>query len=76
MDSGSKNTTPKKNVDQSSPGTDSKLDDVTDAPEAGEPREQGRSHGHIIDADGTIPTKPTGDTTDDAWESGRQDAVE
>ena len=90
-----------------------KLDDVSDAPESGEPREQGRTRGHVIDrsvetggsradrasapsrgsaarkgASGARTTRSTpkgpraaakrdqsGDTQNEAWESGRQDAV-
>ncbi|HSU69076.1 MAG TPA: hypothetical protein VLJ39_19490 [Tepidisphaeraceae bacterium] len=90
-----------------------KLDDVSDAPESGEPREQGRTRGHIIDtpaatggsraarpatpAKGSaarkggasaVTAKPmpkgpraraerdeSGDTENEAWESGRQKAV-
>ena len=82
-----------------------KLDDVSDAPESGEPREQGRSRGRVIDAGqtggarrsgqaGTASTraparKPasrdpraaaerdeSGNTRNEAWESGRQKAME
>lgn len=80
-----------------------KLDDVSDAPESGEPRAQGRSRGRIIDSDGTpagsqsqagsrrqpaagrrnSAADPTaaarrdesGDTANEAWESGRQKAM-
>jgi hypothetical protein len=80
-----------------------KLDDVSDAPESGEPRAQGRSRGRIIESDGTAAgsvsktgarsqtsgkrkgtaSNPraaaerdeSGDTANEAWESGRQKAM-
>jgi hypothetical protein len=79
-----------------------KLDEVSDAPESGEPRAQGRSRGRIIDSDGApagSKSKPasrsrggsrrgsaadptaaarhdeSGDTANEAWESGRQKAM-
>lgn len=85
-----------------------KLDDVSDAPESGEPREQGRSRGRVLDRAETRSSKsgrattpsqrsagrkarsgartkgpPTaaerdesGNTLNEAWESGRQKAME
>ena len=61
-----------------------KLDDMTDAPESGEPREQGRSRGRIIDGKDTHPKGPramptrdqSGDTANDAWEEGRHEAMD
>lgn len=87
----------------SSSAKERKLDEVSDAPESGEPRAQGRSRGRIIDRDGTAAGRksgsgarnagigkrrgsaadPTaaaridesGDTANEAWESGRQKAM-
>lgn len=80
-----------------------KLDDVSDAPESGEPKAQGRSRGRIIESDGTAAGRvaktsggtraagrrkgsasnpraaaeldESGDTANEAWESGRQKAM-
>ncbi|HXE56173.1 MAG TPA: hypothetical protein VN541_24315 [Tepidisphaeraceae bacterium] len=83
-----------------------RLDGVTDAPESGEPREQGRSRGRVIESAGTRKTPSqgsvarkgtssartarsnpkgpraaqrrdeSGDTANEAWESGRQKAMD
>jgi hypothetical protein len=85
-----------------------KLDDVSDAPESGEPREQGRSRGRVIDRAATRSASPgpattpaqrsasrkttagtrakdpraaaerdeSGNTRNEAWESGRQKAMD
>ena len=61
-----------------------KLSGIGDAPASGEPRETGRSRGHLIDPDGTPAGKPRGgarkgksskDSATEAPESGRQDAM-
>lgn len=83
-----------------------RLDGVSDAPESGEPREQGRSRGRVLESVGTRKTSSqgsvarkgtssartarsnpkgprgaqrrdeSGDTANEAWESGRQKAME
>jgi len=60
-----------------------KLAGIGDAPDSGEPRETGRSHGHLINPDGTPAGKPrraakndrAKDSPTQAPESGRQDAM-
>ena len=61
-----------------------KLAGIGDAPDSGEPRETGRSHGHLINPDGTPAGKTQGgrqkgkgskDSATEAPESGRQDAM-
>lgn len=91
-----------------SKGSSQKLDDTSDAPESGEPREQGRSRGRVIDRAQTRSASParattpsprstsrktatgarakdpraaaerdeSGNTRNEAWESGRQKAME
>jgi hypothetical protein len=49
-------------------------DNVTSASEEGDPKESGRSHGRIINPDGSPVTERSQDTTDEHWESGRQEA--
>jgi hypothetical protein len=49
-------------------------DAITSAAEEGDPKESGRSHGRIIDADGAPVTERNLDTTDENWESGRHEA--
>jgi hypothetical protein len=49
-------------------------DKVTSAAEEGDPQESGRSHGRIIGKDGAPVTQRDQDTTDEHWESGRQEA--
>ena len=57
------------------PSKPKKPDPVTNANEEGDPKESGRSHGRIINPDGTPVTQRDGqDTSEEHWESGRQEA--
>ena len=105
-DSSKMSTSAKRTSNSISSRRPAKLDRVTDAPESGEPREQGRSRGRVIDtgpkgktpSQGSVarkgsssartarsnPKSPraarrrdeSGDTANEAWESGRQKAME
>jgi hypothetical protein len=50
-------------------------DDVTRAPESGDPKVSGRSHGRIVDESGEpVARGEELDTSDENWESGRHSA--
>jgi hypothetical protein len=55
-------------------GDPADADDAKQANESGEPKDAGRSHGRVIDDDGTPAGGSAAASKDEHWESGRHHA--